>query len=63
LIPTDGTTIEYGDPVYWIVDEDSEYCGMFTNDEDEGIAINAMFIGEIDSDNIAPIVLYNSPRV
>ena len=56
----DNITVSYGDKAFLIVTGSD--TGKFTNDQNEGIDINAKFIGSVDSGNIAPILLYNAPR-
>lgn len=57
----DGVEINYGDPVYLIVDGDN--AGFFTNDEDEGVAIKARFLSGADSSTkVAVIELFNQAQ-
>ncbi|GHU91241.1 hypothetical protein FACS1894202_12330 [Clostridia bacterium] len=56
-----GLTVEYGEQLYLITT--GANAGLFTNDDTGAIAVNGQFIGEVDSENIAPVEIYNAPYV
>lgn len=56
----DGITVSYGDKVYLIISGDD--AGKFTNDNTDTIAVGGMFIGSVDSGDIAPVRMYNAPN-
>ena len=53
--------INYGDQLYLVIDGDN--AGYFTNDADDGIAVNGRFVSETDNGAIAMVELFNAPAV
>jgi len=56
----DGLEVAYGDPLHLIVE--GENAGRFTNDDEDTLALEGIFIGAADSGDIAPVRLYNMPH-
>lgn len=52
-----GVTVQYGDALYLI--NEGEDAGLFTNDDEDAIAVKGRFIGPLDSSDIAPVEIYN----
>jgi hypothetical protein len=51
-------TVNYGDQLYLInIGADA---GLFSNEEDNGFAVNGKFIGGVESGDIAPVELYSN---
>jgi len=57
----DDLVVAYGDPLYLIIDGDD--LGKFTNVDTDAIQISGIFIGPVDSDDIAPVRIYDAPVV
>jgi hypothetical protein len=56
----DNLAVSYGDEVFLITSGDDR--GKFTNASAGGIAVSGMFIGSVDSGDIAPVKFYNAPN-
>lgn len=56
----DGLTVAYGDKAYLITN--GQDAGKFTNDDEDTLDVNAIFITAVDSGDIAAIKLYDAPR-
>ena len=52
-----GVTPTYGDQLYLVIDGDE--AGLFTNDEEDGVAVNGRFIGGLGTGDIAPVEIFN----
>ena len=52
-----GRIIQYGDPLFLITSGIN--AGLFTNEATNNLAINAMFIGELGTSDVAPVEVYN----
>ena len=50
-------TVVYGDQLYLVKSGDD--AGRFSNEADDAIAVNGVFIGGIESGDIAPVELFN----
>ena len=51
------SSVAYGDALYLVTSGDD--AGKFTNEEDDAIAVNGVFIGGIESGDMAPVELLN----
>ena len=56
----DGLSINYGDPLFLV--NTGSGAGKFTNVSTGALRLNGMFIGAVDSADIAPVRLYNAPH-
>ena len=50
-------SVAYSDSLYLVISGDD--AGKFTNEADNAIAVNGVFIGGIESGDIAPVELFN----